>query len=150
MQYKLRYETLRPVFKMARIDNQRFASSGSRAIDIWNRVSYHPMKSIILDYPTYGLTNFINEKGETSILFGLSNGDLYELDTNNFGTKKIQAHMGAIKQIIQYKPNIFLTASQDWLVKIWEHNTDPNAAQFAKLKATMNGHSGKLNALALI
>ena len=104
LQYKLRYEPLRTVYRLARIDNQKFVSSGSRAVDVWNRVSYHPLRSLQLEYPSYGLLSYVDSDDSSKLLFGLSNGDLYQLDVETFETKKLrQAHMSAIKEIVQYK-----------------------------------------------
>lgn len=53
---------------------------------------------------------------------------------------------------MQYKnENLFLTVSQDWLIKIWEHKSpEPGSTEFAQLRDTMNKHSGKVNTLEII
>ena len=53
------YEPYHSIYKIIRYDNQIFATSGGRAINIWTRVSVQPEKSYQLNFPSYGLLSFI-------------------------------------------------------------------------------------------
>ena len=70
------YEPFQNIYKLIRYDNQIFATSGSRAINIWTRVSIQPEKSYPLNFPSYGMLSFVEYgKDEAEqIIYGKSNG----------------------------------------------------------------------------
>lgn len=72
------YEPFHNIYKLIRYDNQIFATSGSRAVNIWTRVSVTPEKSYTLDFPSYGLLSFVEfgKDDPEQIIYGKSNGEL--------------------------------------------------------------------------
>lgn len=56
------------------------------------------------------------------------------------------AHSAAIRDIIQFDSYHFLTASQDWGLKLWAFNK-PDHKYFASERLHLKGHSGKVHCL---
>ena len=77
-----------------------------------------------MDYTTYGLSTFIENGSDDSdiLLFGKSNGEIGMLNMRNDKIKYLKAHQAAVRDIIQFDEFHFVTASQDWLLKIWAIN----------------------------
>ena len=55
---KIIYEPFQNIDKLIRYNNNIFATSGGRSVNIWTRVSMQPEKSYPLDFPSYGLSTF--------------------------------------------------------------------------------------------
>ena len=53
------------------------------------------------------------------------------------------AHESAIRDIIQVDSYHFLTASQDWKLKLWAMSTEKEK-YFASERLTLTGHSGRV------
>lgn len=70
------YDPFHNIYKLIRYDNQTFATSGSRAVNIWSRVSVTPEQSYTLDFPSYGLLSFVEfgKDDPEQIIYGKSNG----------------------------------------------------------------------------
>ena len=60
------------------------------------------------------------------------------------------AHESAIRDIIQVDSYHFLTASQDWKLKLWAMSTEKEKETkkfFASERMTLTGHSGRIYSL---
>lgn len=109
-----------------------------------------PENTYPLDYPSYGLTVFRDRAHEETemVLFGNSKGELGMINIEKKTVHEMSAHQAAIRDILQIDEHHFLTASQDWLMKIWAVNTDSNNSNFALERQTVKGHSGKIHCLS--
>lgn len=75
---KIIYEPHQNIDKIIRYNNNIFATSGGRNLNIWTRVSMQPEKSYPLDFPSYALSTF-REHGQEEpeiLLYGKSNGQM--------------------------------------------------------------------------
>jgi hypothetical protein len=101
---KIVYEPFQNIHKLIRYSNNLFATSGGRSVNLWTRVSMQPEKTYPLDFPTYGLSTF-REYGKEDpeiLVFGKSNGQLGLINIEQETIKEMDAHKGAIKDIIQF------------------------------------------------
>ena len=60
------------------------------------------------------------------------------------------AHDSTIRDMIQFDSYHFLTASQDWSMKLWSLNNEKTSEKtkyFASERLHLKGHSGKLHCL---
>ena len=55
-------------------------------------------------------------------MFGKSNGEMGLIDIGKEICVEMPAHEAAIRDIIQFDSYHFLTASQDWTMKLWAMN----------------------------
>lgn len=69
-------------------------TSGSRAINIWTRVSIQPEKSYQLNFPSYGVLSFVEYGKEEAeqIVYGKSNGELGLIDVKKQKVVEMPAH----------------------------------------------------------
>ncbi len=86
------------------------------------------------------------EEDSDKILFGKSNGEIGFLDMQTQKISYVKGHEFAVRDILQFDEYHFLTASQDWLVKVWGIN-DKNDKKFAGERGVLKGHSGKVHCL---
>lgn len=56
------------------------------------------------------------------------------------------SHESAIRDILQFDSYHFLTASQDWKIKLWAMS-DPKEKYFASERLCLSGHSGRVYSL---
>jgi hypothetical protein len=100
---KIVYEPYQNIDKLVRYSNNIFATTGGRSITIWTRVSMQPEKSYPLDFPSYGLTTFrtYGQEDPEILIFGKANGQLGLLNVEKEEIKEMDAHEGAIKDILQ-------------------------------------------------
>lgn len=139
------YEPHQNIYKLIRYDNQMFVTSGGRGINIWSRVSITPEKTYPLDFPSYGLLSFVEfgREDPEQVVFGKSNGALGLINIAKEEKQEMPAHEAAIRDIIQIDSYHFLTASQDWKMKLWAMS-EPGSRYFASERLTLSGHSGRI------
>lgn len=100
-----------------------------------------------MEYPSYGLLRFKQQNSSARIFFGLSNGELCQINPVSDTINKLSGHENTIRDLIQYDSNHVVSASQDWTMKVWAVNEDPHDANFLTYRDTLKGHSGKVYTL---
>ena len=139
------YEPFQNIYKLIRYDNQTFVTSGSRAVNIWSRVSVIPEKSYPLNFPSYGILSFVEfgKDDPEQIVYGKSNGEMGVINLSKEEQKEMPAHEAAIRDIIQLDSYHFLTGSQDWKIKLWAMSEEKDK-YFASERLCLSGHSGRI------
>ncbi len=70
------YEPFQHIYKLKRLNNLLFATTGARSLNIWTKINLQTEKVYELDFTSYALSTFVERDEDESdvILFGKSNG----------------------------------------------------------------------------
>jgi hypothetical protein len=111
------------IFRVQRLDNTRFVTTGGRSILAWSKGALAPESVLPGDFVSYGLAIF-RHSGGSNVLYGLSNGDLGSLNLLNNESEVFKAHDASIRDIVQTDNYHFFTCSYDRLIKMWAMSKD--------------------------